>query len=190
MNTMVNYVNLNMNLRITLDFIKNECIQELESLNIPIANDINFRIRQDRLSNFATCRRYDNWLSGIYDFEIEINKSLIEMYLDEIIDEKVIKGTIIHELLHTIDDCMNHKKKWKYYANIVNNAYGYNIKRCTNYREMGLTDTNLIDTLKNTRYKLECKECKRIISRNRMCNIIRYYDNYICGCGGKFKRIK
>ena len=188
--TNVNHIALNINLRTTLDFLKDECIEELENLNIPIADDIYFKIRQDLSSSFATCIRRTNWLNGSYEYEIEINKSLIEMYLNKTISEKVVKDTIVHELLHTIKGCMNHGKLWKTYAKIVNSVYGYNIQRCSSYKEMGITDSNLLDTLKNTRYKLECKQCGQVISRNRMCDVIRYYDRYKCRCGGKFKRIK
>ena len=52
-----------------------------------------------------------------------------------------LKNTIIHELLHTCVGCMNHKAKWKFYADKVNRAYGYDdIKRTSTADEKGVKE--------------------------------------------------
>lgn len=49
-------------------------------------------------------------------------------------EEKIIQMTIVHELLHTCEGCFNHGAKWKYYAEVMNNKYGYQITRIYSHK--------------------------------------------------------
>lgn len=63
--------------------------------------------------------------------------------LEESVPREILKQTVLHEILHTCKNCMNHKTEWKEVANQVNRAYGYNIKRCTSAEELGLQDVQV-----------------------------------------------
>ena len=68
-------------------------------------------------------------------FEIEVSRFL----LDEAgCSEKIVKGVLAHEVLHTCRDCYEHGMLWKSYAGQMNKAYGYQIKRVNSFAEMGM----------------------------------------------------
>ena len=73
-----------------------------------------------------------------------------------------IRNTIFHEILHSCKECMNHGKKWKYYAQKVNQKYGTNIARTAEYEEYPYKKPKI-------NYELYCPTCKKIIAtRNRI----------------------
>lgn len=54
-------------------------------------------------SRWGQCKR----VSGGYSININID------LLDERNDYKGLENTLIHEILHTVDGCMNHGPNWK-----------------------------------------------------------------------------
>ena len=48
----------------------------------------------------------------------------------EVADEKPLRKTLIHELLHTVPDGLRHTGEWKKWARYVSARTGYNIQRC------------------------------------------------------------
>lgn len=98
-----------------------DCLQELASMDIPVATSIFFREAKGR-TYYGTCyqgRRTKRYAD--YDFVISVNRFLTT--------EKAFKETIIHELLHTIDFKSGHKGKWKAYADYVNSRTDYHVAR-------------------------------------------------------------
>lgn len=70
-------------------------------------------------------------------------------------NEVDILNTIAHELIHSINGCMNHGEKWKYIANLMNKEYGYHISRTSYYKEY-------IESLPKPQYKYKviCNHCQ------------------------------
>lgn len=98
-----------------------QCLDELKELNFPIPTSVYFR-EGTGLRIYGLCysdKFYKKYKD--YDFVISINKNLIL--------EKDIKETIIHELLHTVDLASGHKGTWKFWANYINEKTEYNISR-------------------------------------------------------------
>ena len=96
------------------------CMRELDALKIPYSKNVRFVVNNRAVSRLGLCRKAPN------GFIIEIAAVL----LDERTDERTgLRDTVIHELLHTCRGCMKHTGKWKEYAERVNLAYGYDIKR-------------------------------------------------------------
>ena len=85
-------------------------------------------------------------------WEIEISDRL----LTEDATQEALMDTFIHELLHTVKGCQNHGPVWKAYAKVLNDKYGYNIKRCTTAEEKGMPKyTHQIQA----KYKITCLGC-------------------------------
>ncbi len=94
------------------------------------------------------------------------------------------KETIMHELIHSIDGCFDHKNKWQNIVSLVNRKYGYTISRCVDagndYREQAY----------ERNYKVKCLGCGHETSRERISKLIKHPEAYKCGiCGGKLERI-
>lgn len=155
------------------------CMRELDGLGI----------KYGRISavnpNYRAKKRWGQTkalYNGTYD--ININIRLIQ---DDISDES-LKSTIIHELLHTCDGCMNHGEKWKRLANRVNRRYGYNIKTSSTASEKGCSDYKIE---RIPRFILSCNNCGCKITYYRTCKTIQNYKRYSCGrCGGDLTLVK
>lgn len=118
-------------------------------------------------------------------YSININADL----LDERNDVNNLKNTLIHELLHSVDGCMNHGENCKRAANKVYLAYGIDITRSSSaedkqavYVRNKAVSTNL--------YVLECEKCHQMIRRQKMSKAIQHPERYRCRCGGTLKRVQ
>lgn len=156
------------------------CMYELESIGIKYGKIMNFTVNYRATTRWGQCRRKNN---GYY---INISEKLLQ----DNAPLEALKDTIIHELLHTCEGCMNHGEKWKKYAEKVNKTYGYNIKRCSSAEEKGLDVENIrAEKEQRAKHKFTCCGCGQTILRQRESNFTKYYENYTCGkCGGKFKK--
>ena len=148
-----------------------------EELNIPIAHEIVYRVNTRAKKRLGQCKLTNSWLRC---FEIEVSSLL----LNDDIPEETLANTIIHELLHTVEGCMNHGAKWKALANKINKTYGYEIARTTNREKLGIKEGKTIN------YKFECTCCGQEIARTRRSKFVANYSLYKCGrCNGSFKRV-
>jgi predicted SprT family Zn-dependent metalloprotease len=59
-----------------------------------------------------------------YDYVIRLNK----LYAETAEHDDVME-TLVHEILHTLPHGMKHTGEWKYYASVIHNYNGMNIKR-------------------------------------------------------------
>lgn len=109
-----------------IEILIKECLEMVKKLNIPISNSIYFSECGGH-SKFGCCTKYGHSKKKGYDFVIKINKFLLE--------DKAIKETVIHELLHTILSCKTpHGTEWKHYANLCSKTYNLNISRTAKYK--------------------------------------------------------
>ncbi len=167
------------------DFVKlqNECINELQRLGITLGNVSSWAINSRAKSRWGLCK-----LNKDNTYTIEISSRLLS---DDTISEKSCKETIIHELLHTCKDCMKHTGKWRQYAEVVNNVYGYSIKRVTSSQEKGIPEP--APKPRNIKYTFVCNNCGATIYRMRESKFTKNYKQYGCArCGtfGAFKKIQ
>jgi hypothetical protein len=151
-------------------------ISEVKALNIPVSDNIypeviiNYRAKK----RFGACKI--KTVKNIKHFQIEIGSAL------SVSGDDIIKGVLIHEILHSCEGCCNHGKLWKKYADMINRNYGYNIKRTSTYEEYGIKDKKEKITY---RYKICCSNCSRTSYRIKKSNIVKYPNKYRCICGGK-----
>ena len=158
-----------------------ECKQMLENLGIQTGNIQDVKVNTRAQRRWGRCTRkltFDG-----YVFTIEISSRLLE---DNISDEAT-NTTMLHELIHTCNNCMNHGIEWKRIANKVNRVYGYNIKRTTSDEEKGI-DT-LADIKKIAKHKFVCVGCGIETYRHRESNFTKHPERYKCAvCGSDIKR--
>lgn len=163
-----------------LQIVANECLKELQNIGIEFGNIVGFEINTRAKRRWGQCKAVPG------GFKISISYIL----LDQRNSIDGLKNTIIHEVLHTCKGCQNHGKTWKYYAEKVNKAYGYNIKRCSTSEEKGIEFDERKSDAKRIKHSFECMKCGQIISRARESKFTKYYSHYRCGiCGGNFEKI-
>ena len=154
------------------DLLK-EVINEAIALNIPISNNINSNITINTRAKgrFGQCKKHN----GTY--LIEISEHLTQA------ENKYIKQTLAHEVLHTCPNCMNHGVTWKSYARKMNINYGYEISRATSCNNMGIVSPRI----ENAKYIITCKTCGKKSYKQRAANVVKHIDNYRCKCGGRLE---
>lgn len=86
--------------------------------------------------------------------------------------------TLAHEVLHTCPGCANHGPRWRYWAERMNQAYGYRIQRTGSYQALGLSDPRPV------RYLVVCSRCGREIPRMKRSFLVDHPEQYRCRCGG------
>ena len=177
-----------------------ECILELKSININVEeNDIgkiDINLAKRKCKRYGCCKQEEPDKSSkeikkvgrkkivkynIFKIHhIEISKWVMEL------DEKIIKNTIIHEIIHCMPYCNDHGKQFKEYKNIINIKLGYNITRVGN-REKDYKKSN-VEFKDDTRYryKIICTKCGQTFLRQRIKR--NFKNKYRCGiCGGMFR---
>lgn len=175
-----------------------ECIGELEAINIHVTNVTpnDFSINTRAKSRYGQCRYTPNgYKNGKRTYKCTINIS--SFLLDNRNDVNSVKGTIMHELLHSLDDCIgnSHGAIWQGYAERVNKVYGYGITRtsamedrvCKEIRKE-ISDSKV---KKHKRVEAICKDCGRSIAlvyRQRLPKWAINPNSYHCGyCGESSK---
>lgn len=174
-----------------LDEMFNECIDEMDAIDIPYGKITEVTVNYRAKSRWGQCqRRYEN---GII-YKININADLCHPEASE----RGLKETIIHEILHTCPDCMCHTGEWKRLADLVNDCYGYNVKRCNSSEDKGMSEfykqhdrQGRPDKPVTWRYEIRCKNCGKIVGRKqKACKVTKYPQMYQCGfCRGKLEVI-
>lgn len=182
-----------------------ECLQELKSIGLEFENnkdigEINITLSKRKNKRYGCCKqekpdrnfrivekrknrkiiRYEKF----QEHHIEISKWVMEL------DEKIIKNTIIHELIHCIPFCNNHGEEFKKYATYINQKLGYDIKRVGNPKEdYAKSNVPYQETETGYKYKIKCEKCGQEILRKRFN--IRKIKLYRCGkCGGKLQLLQ
>ena len=127
---------------------------------------INRRARK----RFGCCKAVKSF-AGYTSYQIEVSEKVL------ICDEKKIKQTIAHELIHTCKGCMNHGERWKHYAMIMNRRYGYEIKRTATDEEMGVYTSSSSEKL-NGNPDASCSDVRASpFSINDLSCVILYGSN-------------
>ena len=81
---------------------------------------------------------------------------------------------------------MNHSSLWKRYASIVNEKYGYNVKRITSSEEKGLEGSeSSAGRIMPIKYIAACTSCGRSQGYKRASKVVTRPQNYRCRCGGR-----
>ena len=142
---------------------------------IPVSKQISRVVINNRAQKrLGACRKTVD-LSGRESYTIEISGIALKC------GEKEIMEIIIHELLHTCPECLNHGKKWKEYASKVHKMTGYRITSTASYENLGI---DVPETSPRTVYRIKCRNCGYIYVRKKICPLVKNPGKYRCGkCG-------
>ena len=163
-----------------LDYLR-DIIHECEVMAIEA------KIQPGRISNIKiNTRAKKRWglCSYLSDgtYEIQISNSL----LADDVSEEALMNTAMHEVLHTVKGCMNHKRKWKTCADIVNRKYGLNVKTTTSAEEKNIA---IVDS--EYKYIVQCAHCGHKYKYIRLSKCVKNPKRFRCGyCNGELTRIK
>ena len=115
---------------------------------------------------------YDYWGRRKID---KIEKATITIYDHKHRDTKGIKETIIHELIHTLKNCQDHKSEFKWHCSIIQNWLGYS---CFSGQH---EDVKSVEYLDNFKHFTVCEHCHKITSKsNRKTKPFQYPQFYHC----------
>lgn len=155
-------------------------IKQVRQCKIPASRNINPKvyINTRAKKRYGACRLRKEKGRRFYTIEVS---SVLYNSTDEI-----IMGVIAHEVLHTCNGAMNHGEKWKRYASIMNETYGYNINRVSTPEEMNLKEIRE-EKINNAKYMIKCRKCGNEIYRMRKSNVINNPGKYRCKCGGELE---
>ena len=161
---------------IKLNSLLQEAIKEVEAVGIT-TGEIDPDIELTRTTRvFGKCRLNNNDNT----YTIYISKYFLNNPTAE------IKTVLVHEVLHTVEGCMNHANKWKMLADRMNNHYGYNITRTSKY-VLNSEEANQI----KRQYTIRCQGCGQTIYRQKKSKLVTKLYLYRCGkCGGKLELIE
>ena len=177
-----------------------ECLSELNNIGIDILDEkqygkINISISKRNNKRYGCCkqetpdpkskvivrvgRRKTIRFEKFNKHHIEISPWVMNL------EEKTIKNTIMHELIHCIPFCNNHGTEFKKYASLINKNYGYDISRVGNKKKDFEKSNIEFNEENNYNYKIVCKDCNLEFYRQRLCR--NFSRKYRCAkCGGKF----
>lgn len=180
--------------------IYDECIKELKSIGINIENNKEIGNIDIKISSRATkrygCCKQENPDKTYFD-KIKIGRrryikyNIFKMHHIEIskwvmdLDDKIIKNTIMHEIIHCFPYCNDHGKKFKEYANYINIKLGYNISRVGDKKaDYEKSNLEYNEEEEDYKYKIICKNCGQIYYRKRIPKNLT--EKYRCSkCNGK-----
>jgi predicted RNA-binding Zn-ribbon protein involved in translation (DUF1610 family) len=183
-----------------LNKLYNKCINELKSIGINVLDEKNIGNIEIKLSKrnnkrYGCCRQeepdrksrfYERIGTKKYLRYAKYNKHTIEIskWVMEL-DEKIIKNTIMHEIIHCFPLCNNHGEQFKKYAKYINKNLEYDISRLGNkVEDYKKSNIEINETIK-VNYKIICKKCNQTVYRQRLTK--NFIEKYRCGkCGGEF----
>lgn len=153
--------------------LREECnvaVDKLLKMRVEVRNVTSLKINDKAISRLGLCRR----IKGEECFEIEISKFILD-------DRDLVKEVMYHELLHTVEGCMNHGEEWKELARRVNEMYGMNIK-CTTRASEGMRR----ERKKRAKYEVSCVKCAVDWLYMRRTKAFKNPELFICPeCKGK-----
>lgn len=152
---------------INADELLAECIRMAKALGIRTGEiDPAVRINSRATKRFGMCTKKGKC------YTIEIAARLLDAQRQACMD------VLMHEVLHTCYGCCNHGKRWKQYAQRVNDAYGLNVTVRGTCPGLGVSD------ISKRRYVITCQKCGKVFYRERRSRLVDHPEMYRCSCGG------
>ena len=157
----------------SVEILFEETKKEALNIGLPICTNLTLSVNNKPKKRFGRCTKLSDT-----NYHIEISGITLTGH------EQGIKAIIMHELIHTCKNCMNHGSNFKKYAELVNSKTNYGISRTSSMDSLGVDKNEL---RKNSKWLITCKDCGKEIYKQRTSGVIKYPKNYSCKCGGKLK---
>ncbi len=157
--------------------IANKCMDILDSLLIDYHEPKSITVNNRLTRAIGQCKKRftgnrDYWGKPIYTYWIELNPAIVEDTTPDI----ELENTLLHELLHTVDDCWDHTGKWKRLAETVNKEYGYSIRRTNTYENVAAR----YEAHNQFKYICACPKCGYEWKYKRWCKAVENPERYLC----------
>lgn len=166
-----------------LKAVYNECIEEMNVLDVPFGKITEVTVNYRAKSRWGQCKK----TGDIYTINIS------SILLEDATPDKGLKETIIHEIIHTCPKCMCHTGEWKRWVDLVNDCYGYAIKRTNSAADKGVDEDAYLERRTagvKIKYRFRCDKCGAEINRARESRFTRHYEMYRCAkCHGRISRV-
>ncbi|MEA4911240.1 MAG: SprT-like domain-containing protein [Oscillospiraceae bacterium] len=154
------------------DALLRAVIEQARAIGIPVAKSI----RPGVVINTRAKKRFGCCIRRGFVYTIELSDTLLDA------DERLCRQTLAHEVLHTCWGCRDHGARWKAYADRMNSAYGYGIRRTQDPALLGIAvKPGTVNHL------VVCERCGRRFERTRRSRLTEHPERYRCGCGGRLK---
>ncbi len=100
-------------------------------------------------------------------------------------DEKTVRNTLAHELVHTCRGCMNHGANFRRIGHQVENMLGISVNRTASREES--EQSGIRDAYRQkVRYEIRCIKCGNSYYRQKKSALVKNPERYRCGkCGGR-----
>ena len=141
----------------------------LDTSNIKYGTVTKLSINSRAKSRFGQCRKRN----GLYEIEVS-NFALV--------DRVKTFNTLVHELLHTVNGCMNHGSGWQNLASRVNREHGLNITTRSTASEEQKAEKK-----KMAKYVIHCTACDMDGYAFRKSKVVTHTESFKCKCGGSLK---
>lgn len=182
--------------------IAKECIAELNAIGIyPNITENEFTVNTRAKTRYGQCKyrnaqyRYNPITLKREPISATMSINISSFLLDDRNDINSVRQTVMHELIHSCNECIgaHHGGKWLEYADLVNDCYNMDITRCSYFNERLNADVNKerMQSRKKSEtkhYMLKCPCCNRIIAdayRQRKPKWIMHTEDFYCKKCGK-----
>lgn len=157
-----------------LDALLQHVIRQARVLDIPVSPAIRPTVALNRRAKtrLGCCRRGPD---GSHVIELAAPLAQAE--------DRAVCQVLAHEVLHTCPGCANHGPLWRAWAQKMNQAWGYRIRRTDTFEAMGLPDQRPV------RYLVVCTRCGRRTPRMKRSPLVAHPERYRCRCGGALQVI-
>lgn len=163
-----------------------QCLQDLTGLGIKPAVIDNVTYKRLSENDYGYAKSYLDENDNLKYCIVMSN-----LFMDKRVSESVVRGTMFHELLHTVDGCNGHGGKWNELAQKVEAAFPDCpvLENCAN---AGLPIEVILDRYYKgkAKYILRCNQCGEMYFYRRITNSIFNYHELTCECGGGFDSVE
>lgn len=151
-----------------LDQLLAQVIAQARSAGIPVSGRIEPRVEVNARARtrFGCCRTRGG------RHTIEVAAALLEA------EEHAVCQVLAHEVLHTCPGCADHGRRWRHWAGLMSERFGYDIRRTDSHEALGIEDTRPV------RYLVVCSRCGRSMPRMKRSPLVDHPERYRCNCGG------
>ena len=142
------------------DEILYQCKRMLDVMELDYGDVAPIKVNTRAQARWGRATRHPD---GTYTIEVSSRLS------DDKVPIEAAYNTVMHELLHTGQNCMKHTGEWKRRAELVNAKYSMNVKRCTSAEEKNLEYVSR----ERVHYHLICDTCHKKWKYKRKTRIIK-----------------
>lgn len=146
----------------------------LKEFNAPLPNIIEIKIT-NAISYWGEIYRYrDEYNNKYYCMYISRAFNYIKNKEEAL---KCLQNTVIHEMIHTLDGCWDHKYKFNLWRNKILNKFP-----CIDILEDKMKFNYAFKSIKQPKYKIKCVDCGiEFHLYRKLKNDINYYCCSKCG---------